>query len=66
MMTQQLPKIDAVARYTTTQAATLLGVHRNTLHRYIVSGRLKAIIRRADNRVLVKGSDLITFWIYSY
>lgn len=53
--------ISRSGQYTTAETATLLGVHRNTLRRYVVSGVLKCSYRRGNNRPFFKGADLITF-----
>lgn len=53
--------IAPTAQYTTTEACSFLGVHRNTLHRYVQRGVLRCSYRRGNGRPFFKGSELIRF-----
>lgn len=53
--------IAPTGQYTTTEACGILGVHRNTLHRYVQRGVLRCSYRRGNGRPFFKGSELIRF-----
>ena len=53
--------IRSSAQYTSSEACAILGVHRNTLRRYVLTGTLRASYRRGNGRPFFKGSELIRF-----
>lgn len=59
MITTVLPievRVDAL--YNISQAARLLGVSRKTVYRMIEENRLKANLRKIDNRLVVTGQEI--------
>lgn len=56
------PQVADTARYTSTQACAALGIHRNTLHRYALQGKIRSIFRKADNRRLYTGAEIKRLW----
>lgn len=59
MITTVLPievRVDAL--YNISQAARLLGVSRKTVYRMIKENRLKANLRKIDNRLVVTGQEI--------
>lgn len=63
MITTVTPALNQSASYSITQAAALLGIHRNTMARYIAAGRLKTGISRLDGRRrVITGKVLMRFW----
>ncbi len=62
-MTQVEPKVELTGRYSTTQAARLLDVHRNTIRNYCRDGKLKYGIRRSNNRRFFRGIDIRSCWL---
>lgn len=59
-MTYEKPKVDWSARYTVTQTANLLGVHRNTVGKYLKSGVLPYSMRLSKR--LISGDDILKMW----
>ena len=49
MVTEE-PKISDAGRYSVTQTAKLLGIHRDTLRRYTESRLIKFGLRRSNGR----------------
>lgn len=62
MITATRPKVDANGYYSVTDTAKLLGVHRNTVLRYAMSGALNFCNRADTYRKLFRGSEIIRFW----
>lgn len=62
MMQATGPKVMDGGRYTSTQTCAALGIHRNTLHRYLLQGKIKAVYRKADQRRLFTGSEIKRLW----
>jgi len=61
-MTPHEPKVAASDRYTITQAAELLGMHRNTLCDYWRRGLIKCGFRRPTGRKFFTGREIVRFW----
>ena len=61
-MTPHEPRVAATDRYTITQAAELLGIHRNTLGRYSMQGLIKCGFRRPTGRKFFTGREILRFW----
>lgn len=55
------PKINPESRYSVTQSAKRLGLHRNTIRNYCNSGILEYSYR-VGNRKVILGKDLIKLW----
>lgn len=56
------PKVAESGRYTVTQTCNVLGIHRNTLQKYTLGGRIKCGFRRESARKFYKGSEILRFW----
>lgn len=64
-MTTDMPKAAPNGRYSIKQAAELLGVHRNTITRYVNIGRLRSY-HRVNGMPFVRGVDIIRLWQQAY
>lgn len=62
MVRAEEPMVTDAGRYTTSQACAALGIHRNTLHRYTVQGKIKSIYRKFDRRRLYTGAEIKKLW----
>lgn len=60
------PNIDKKGRYSLTQTASILGVHRNTISNYILSGALPVHYRKPARGVklmpIILGIDILKLW----
>lgn len=58
------PKISPTARFSISEAAEILGVHRNTLRRHTNVGPtgIKCSHRKSNGRKFYTGLDIIKFW----
>lgn len=65
-MTTELPNVTPNGRYSVTQAADALEVHRNTILRWIGEGKIKFGIRRTNGRKFIEGRTLTSFWKSQY
>ena len=61
-MTNVEPKVSDAGRYTMTETCKALGIHRNTLRRWLQSGKMKVKFRRIDNRKVIEGSEIKKAW----
>lgn len=61
-MTPHEPKVAATNRYSIGQAAELLGIHRNTLHKWWEAGMIKCGFRRSSGRKFFTGREILRFW----
>ena len=61
-MTNVEPKVSDAGRYTMTETCKALGIHRNTLHRWLQAGKMKVKFRRIDNRKVIEGSEIKKAW----
>ncbi len=50
------------SRNTLGRACEILGIHRNTLRKYIKSGLIKTHTRKATGQTIIFGTDLIKFF----
>lgn len=62
MITATEPVVNATSRYSITEAAKILGVHRNSIMNYTKSGLLKCGIRKATKRKFYTGIEILKFW----
>ena len=56
------PKINMAGRYTIEETCKLLGIHRHTLRRYTVKGKIHCGVRRSTMRKFYLGSEILRFW----
>ena len=61
-MTNIEPKVADAGRYTMTEACKALGIHRNTLRRWLQAGKMKVKFRRIDNRKVIDGAEIKRAW----
>lgn len=61
-MVTEAPKVQPNSRYTVTETCELLGIHRNSLRKYTISGRIKAGVRKSTAKKFYLGSEIINFW----
>ena len=62
MISADPPKVVAGALYNATQAAQILGVHRNSLRVYVKNGFLLPKGDRITGRNIFEGRELTRFW----
>lgn len=63
MITADEPNVKPGSRYSVKAAAELLGLHRNTIHKYIASGFLRAEYG-VNGWPRVTGAEILRFWKY--
>lgn len=61
-MTNEEPKVTDRGRYTTTEAAALLGIHRNTLRNWAQSSKIKCTHRKVNCRRYFTGAEIKRIW----
>lgn len=61
-MTNEEPKVADAGRYTMTETCKALGIHRNTLRRWVQAGKMKVKFRRIDNRKVIDGVEIKRAW----
>lgn len=62
-MTTTKPNVRRDGRYSITETAHALGVHRNTIRRYAQKGQMKCGVRRATSRIFFSGQEILNFWL---
>ena len=55
-------KVSRTGLYSLRQTSEVLGIHRNTLRRYIRNGLLPTHHRKATGQTIIQGSDIILFF----
>ncbi len=45
-----------------TETCKALGIHRNTLRRWVQAGKMKVKFRRIDNRKVIDGAEIKRAW----
>ena len=45
-----------------TETCKVLGIHRNTLRRWLQAGKIKVKFRRIDNRKVIEGAEIKRAW----
>lgn len=61
-MTNIEPKVADAGRYTMAETCKALGIHRNTLRRWLQAGKMKVKFRRIDNRKVIEGAEIKRAW----
>lgn len=65
MVTEE-PKILDSGRFSATETAKLLGIHRDTLRKHTESKLIKFGIRRTNGRKFYLGAEIKRYWRSSY
>ena len=60
------PSVSDTGRYSISEAATILGVHRNTLRSHTKQGLIKCGFRRQNMRRFYTGIELKKYWKSQY
>lgn len=61
-MTNEEPNVADAGRYTMTETCKVLGIHRNTLRRWLQAGKMKVKFRRIDKRKVIEGAEIKRAW----
>lgn len=61
-MTATMPIINETDQFSVSQAAAILGIHRNTLRRHTEEGLIKCGFRRNTGRRFYTGKELLKYW----
>lgn len=61
-MTPNEPQVADTARYSQREAATILGIHRNTLRRYTEQHLIRCSFRRTNGRPYYTGRAIRQLW----
>ncbi len=61
-MNSMEPRVQDRGRYTVTETCEALGIHRNTLRRWMQAGKIQCKFRRIDNRKVFEGSEIKKVW----
>lgn len=65
-MTNLEPEVSDNGRYSITEAAKVLGLHRNTLLLHTDQCSIRCGIRKANGRKFYTGADIKKFWKAQY
>lgn len=65
-MTNICPNVHPEGRYAVGEVCQLLGVTRNTLRSYTLSGKIKCGYRRTNGRKYYLGQAIINLWKSTY
>lgn len=61
-MTNIEPMVADEGRYTVTETCKVLDIHRNTLRRWVLAGKIKCKFRRINNRRVFEGKEIKKAW----
>ena len=61
-MVAEEPKVAQRGKCTMAEASRRLGVHRNTLARYLKEGKIRCRFAKDTNRKYFSGDDLVRLW----
>lgn len=62
-MVNEEPKLSPTSRYSIGEAASILGMHRNTLRRLTnVEGGIRCQFRKGNKRKFYTGLEITRFW----
>lgn len=62
MIRAEEPKVADGGRYTVTETCKALGIHRNTLRRWLQAGKIHCKFRKLDNRKVFEGREIKKVW----
>ena len=61
-MVTEMPEVNPTSRYSVTETCRLLGIHKNSLRKYTITGRIKAGTRMSTAKKFYLGSEILKFW----
>ena len=61
-MVTEMPEVTPSSRYTVMETCRLLGIHKNSLRKYTLTGRIKAGTRMSTAKKFYLGSEILKFW----
>lgn len=62
MITAIEPNVSLTGRYSITETANLLGIHRNTLRKYTMDNLIRCSYRRGTFRPFYTGREILRFF----
>jgi len=65
-MVNEEPKVSDFGRYSAEETCKLLGIHRNTLSRWVKEGKVRFGIRRVNTRKFYLGREIKRIWRAQY
>ena len=65
MVTEE-PKVSDAGRYSATETAKVLGIHKDTLRKHTENRLIKFGLRRTNGRKFYLGSEIKRYWRSSY
>ena len=66
MLTKSEPQVKPSERYSTKETVQILGITRETLRQYVMRGKIKCGIRKANGRKFYLGSEILRMWKATY
>ena len=61
-MVHEEPKCVDNARFNSTDAAMMLGIHRNTLRQHTIAGHIRCVFTKQSCRPYYTGSEIKRYW----
>lgn len=61
-MTNQEPAVRPTERFSATETANILGIHRNSLRKYTNEGKIRCCFHKTTLRKFYTGATIIAFW----
>jgi len=62
VMVETEPRVALNGKYGIGKAASILGIHRNTLRSYTKDGKIKCGLHRNNDRIFYFGHEILKFW----
>ena len=66
VMVTEEPKVSDAGRYSATETAKVLGIHRDTLRKHTENRLIKFGLRRTNGRKFYLGSEIKRYWRSTY
>ena len=66
VMVTEEPKVSDAGRYSATETAKVLGIHKDTLRKHTENRLIKFGLRRTNGRKFYLGSEIKRYWRSSY
>lgn len=61
-MTNEQPQVSRTGKYSVMETSRKLGIHRNTLNRYVTAGIIKCKRSKINNRKFFTGEEILRAW----